>query len=140
MQLAAGNELMIPRTTQCGVSTNCPLLSGLQVTFRMPNPLSTGLSEIRAAILKSRRMTFIYKKQRVVADFYLLGHTRKTGAYVILAWCHGAVAEWRLIRYALIKELEPAGLIETLRDDFDPRHPKIATVDTIAYYPRRPLH
>ncbi|HEY1123481.1 MAG TPA: hypothetical protein VGE67_17830 [Haloferula sp.] len=97
----------------------------------MPHFIS--LSDIRTAILKSRRMAFTYEKSQVVADFYLLGQARKTGAYIIIAWMVEPVQEWRLLRYSMIKDLEPAGSIDVLRRDFNPNHPKLATVDTLAF-------
>ena len=96
------------------------------------------LGDIRAAILHSRRMTFLYQKETVVADFYLLGHARRTAAYVIIAWCIEPVQKWRLLRYSLIKGLEQIGHIDQPRGDFDPRHPQIGFIDTQAYrVPRR---
>jgi hypothetical protein len=94
----------------------------------MTAPVS--LREVRSAILKSRRLSFNYERVRFVADFYLLGQARKTGAYVVIAWCIEPVEEWRLLRYSFIKELEPVGRMEFVRGDFEPNHPKIATVDT----------
>lgn len=96
------------------------------------------LGDVRSAIMKSRRMAFTYEKIKLVADFYLLGQARKTGAYVILAWCIEPVEEWRLLRYSLLKDLEPIGHIDALRRDFDPRHPNIAFVDTQAFLVRHP--
>jgi hypothetical protein len=103
----------------------------------MSVPIPIALGDIRAAILKMRRMTFIYEKEQLVADFYLLGHARKTGAYVIIAWCVAPVQGWRLLRYALMKDLEPMGMNDGLRADFSPHHAKIATVDTLAFMPAR---
>lgn len=93
----------------------------------------TALGDIRAAIMHSRRMAFMYQHQKVIADFYLLGQARKTGAYVVVAWCIEPVQEWRLFRYSLIKDLKRIGHIDVLRKDFNPRHPQIVFVDTLAY-------
>ncbi|MEK7954339.1 WYL domain-containing protein [Luteolibacter soli] len=102
----------------------------------MATTIPTSLGDIRAAITKGRRMSFNYLREKIVADFYLLGQARKTGAYVIIAWCIEP-GEWRLLRYALIKELETVGAIDIFRPDFNPRHPQIATVDTLAFMPAR---
>lgn len=99
--------------------------------------LPISLSDIRAAILQGRRMSFVYESACIVADFYLLGQARKTGAYVIIAWTVAPRKEWRLLRYALIRDLEQGGNIDSLREDFNPHHPKLATVDTLAYLPVR---
>jgi len=104
----------------------------------MPIPISLG--DIRSAIRKCRRMTFTYEKSRIIADFYLLGQARKTGAYVIIAWCVEPVQEWRLLRYSLIRDLEAVGQIETLRSDFNPHHPKLGSVDTLAFQVRHQSH
>lgn len=95
-------------------------------------PISLG--DIRAAIIKSRRVSFTYQKAKVVADFYLLGQARKTGAYIIIAWTLEPMEEWTLLRYSFIKDLEPVGRIDVIRHDFSPHHPKLATVDTMAFH------
>lgn len=82
-------------------------------------------------------MSFFYEKDAVIADFYLLGQVRKSGAYVVLAWCHAPVQEWRILRYSMIKDLEYIGSIDFFRPDFNPYHPDIATIDTQAYAVRR---
>lgn len=98
------------------------------------------LNEIRSAILKGRRVTFYYEHERVTADFYLLGHARKTRAYVVVAWCHGPWSGWRHLRYSLIQDLERVGDVVERRGDFDPYDPKIVMVDTQAYRPTRLHH
>jgi hypothetical protein len=90
--------------------------------------------------MHSRRMAFSYEKAKRVADFYLLGQARKTGAYVIIAWCVEPIQEWRLLRFALIKDLEQIGHIDVLRRDFNPYNPKILFIDTQAFPVRRPHH
>ena len=100
-------------------------------------PIPTALSDIRSAIKHYRRMSFVYEHEAVVADFYLLGQFRKTGAYVVWAWCHQPTEEWRLFRYSRIKELDQVGQIPSLRPDFDPHPLDLATIDTQAYPVRR---
>ncbi|MEK7951752.1 WYL domain-containing protein [Luteolibacter soli] len=100
-------------------------------------PIPIALSDIRAAIRQSRRVVFTYEKKEVMADFYLLGQARKTGAYVILAWCLEPVKEWRLLRYSLVKDLEAVGQMDEIRPDFDSCYPGIATVDTQAFHVAR---
>lgn len=99
----------------------------------MPNTVT--LNEIRSAIRKLRRVSLTYEREKLVADFYLLGHARKTRAYVVIAWCIEPVKEWRTLRYAMMKDLESVGSFEGLRNDFNPSPPGLGGVDTIAYHP-----
>ena len=106
----------------------------------MSASIPIALGDIRAAILHSRRMAFTYEKSKIVADFYLLGQVRKTGAFVVMSWCIEPVKEWRLLRYSLIKDLEHIGHIDELRRDFDPYHPQLLSIDTQAFYVPRRVH
>jgi hypothetical protein len=85
-------------------------------------------------------MAFHYEGLKYVADFYLLGHARKTGAYVVGAWCLEPEPEYRAFRYSLIKHLEPVGEVESYRADFDPEALLIISVDTRAPFPRPQRH
>jgi predicted DNA-binding transcriptional regulator YafY len=98
--------------------------------------IPVALNDIRVAILRGHRMTFNYERTKIVADFYLLGQARKTGAYVVAAWCIEPVQQWRHFRYSLIQDLEPIGRIDVLRDDFNVYDRVIATIDTLATLPR----
>jgi len=80
-------------------------------------------------------MSFRYERTQLVADFYLLGHARKTGAFVIVAWCIEPVQEWRHLRYSHMLDLEPIGQAEAPRPDFNPYPTSIATIDTMAAVP-----
>ena len=119
---------------------NCPLFPPPVSVRRMAARIPIALGDIRAAISKARRVRLAYESANVVADLYLLGQARKTGAYVIIAWCLEPVKEWRLLRYSLIKDFEQVGVIDAWRNDFDPGHPKLGTVDTIAFRPPRKQH
>ncbi|RYD66595.1 MAG: hypothetical protein EOP84_31080, partial [Verrucomicrobiaceae bacterium] len=70
---------------------------------------SVSLHDVRSAVRSGRRMAFLYGQERVTADFYLLGQAKKSGAYIVVAWCHGLEPEWRHLRYSMIYDLEPLG-------------------------------
>ncbi|WP_425503668.1 WYL domain-containing protein [Luteolibacter flavescens] len=97
------------------------------------------LSEIRHVIRRRKRVRFRYLRQEVTADFYILGQAWKTSAYVVHAWCVEPEEGWRLLRYAMIQNMESAGEMEGPRPDFDPYHRDIQIIDTLAYpgLPRR---
>jgi hypothetical protein len=102
---------------------------------------SVSLRDIRSAIRGGRRMTFLHGQERVVADFYMLGHAKNTRAYVVVAWCHEPAPEWRHLRYSMIYDLEPLGLIENYRPDFDPYDPRIEAIDCMGLFvPHGPPH
>ncbi|RYD68711.1 MAG: WYL domain-containing protein [Verrucomicrobiaceae bacterium] len=98
---------------------------------------SVSLDEIRSAVRRGQRMAFLYGRERVVADFYMLAHAKKTGAFVVVAWCHEPVKAWRHFRYARIFDLEPIGPIDQYRPDFDPCDAQIRTIDCLGYAPQR---
>jgi predicted DNA-binding transcriptional regulator YafY len=88
------------------------------------------LSTVRAAIDKRQRVSFTYDGVEVQADFYLLGHAKKTGAYIVIAWCVSPTWGWQHLRYSMIKDLKPMGSIMVFRDDFDPYDMRLGTIDT----------
>ncbi|MCW1886029.1 WYL domain-containing protein [Luteolibacter flavescens] len=96
----------------------------------MQYPVS--LSDIRNVIKKRKRVRFRYERGELTADFYILGQVWKTGAYVVYAWCAELDEGWKLLRYAMIKDMEPVGEAGGLRPDFNPYHKDIQTIDTIA--------
>lgn len=114
--------------------TKSPFEVSVDVNFFRGMRTSVSLKEIRSAVRAGRRMSFLYGQDRVVADFYLLGQAKRTGAYVVVAWCHEPTQEWRHLRYCLIYDLEPVGLIEEFRSDFDPYDPRIGTVECFGIF------
>jgi predicted DNA-binding transcriptional regulator YafY len=88
------------------------------------------LSAVRSAIDKRQRVSFTYEGEDVQADLYLLGHARKTGAYVVVAWCVQPTWGWQHLRYSLMSNLTEIGSIIAFRDDFDPYDMRIQTIDT----------
>ena len=89
------------------------------------------LASIRNTILKRRRAKFTYERHTaVVADLYLLGHARKSAAYIVVAWCIEPEPGWRVFRYSEIREFETVGPVDVLRGDFDPYDREIMTIDT----------
>ena len=94
--------------------------------MRVPVALST----VRSAIDKRQRVSFTYEGEDVQADFYLLGQARKTGAYIVVAWCVQPAWGWQHLRYSLMSDLSEMGSIIAFRDDFDPYDMRIQTIDT----------
>ncbi|MEK7952796.1 WYL domain-containing protein [Luteolibacter soli] len=101
--------------------------------------VSASLNEIRSAVRGGRRVAFEHGREKVVADLYMLGHSKKTGAYVVVAWCHEPVQEWRHFRFSMMYDIEPLGEIERFREDFNPNDPKLVAIDCMVPYlpPRR---
>ena len=97
------------------------------------------LAAIRLAIVKRQRASFIYTGHvEVVADLYLLGNARKTGAYVVVAWCAMPEWGWRILRFAEIRDFKTIGRAALLRGDYDHRHDRyLADIDTESRQPVR---
>ncbi|MEK7953307.1 WYL domain-containing protein [Luteolibacter soli] len=99
------------------------------------------LNEVRSAVRGGQRVSFYYGREKVIADLYMLGHAKKTGAYVVIAWCHEPAQEWRHFRFSMMYELEPLGPIEMFREDFDPNDRRVVAIDcTVPYIPPRRHH
>ena len=95
----------------------------------MQTPAS--LSAIRNTITKRRRARFSYERHtEVVADLYLLGHARRTSAYIVVAWCHTPEWGWRVLRFSEMRDFVTTGPVDMLRGDFDPYDKGIMTIDT----------
>ena len=89
------------------------------------------LAEIRHAIIKRQRARFIHEKNTpVVADLYLLGHARKTSAYIVVGWCLQPEWGWRLLRFADIRDFEMIGPMDVVHHDFNLYDARIAMIDT----------
>jgi len=88
------------------------------------------LATLRRAISDFSRATFYYEGVTITADLYLLGNAKKTGAYVVLAWCHEPNLGWQRLRFALIKNFKVVGRFESMRSDYTPEDPYISTLDT----------
>ncbi|MEK7951612.1 hypothetical protein [Luteolibacter soli] len=95
----------------------------------MQTPVS--LETIRGTIVKRQRARFVYERRTpMVADLYLLGHARRSSAYVVMAWCVEPTPGWRVLRYAEIRDFERVGPVDVFRGDFDPYDRQIMTIDT----------
>ena len=88
------------------------------------------LATLRRAISDFSRVTFCCEGMTVTADLYLLGNARKTGAYVVLAWCVDPNLGWQLFRFAQIRNFKIVGRFETMRRDYTASDPAISTLDT----------
>jgi hypothetical protein len=95
------------------------------------------LSAVRAAIDKRQRVSLIYQGEELQADFYLLGQAKKTGAYVVIAWCISPAWGWQHLRYSLMSDMKTMGSIMVFRDDFDPYDMRLGTIDTQIFRTRR---
>ena len=94
----------------------------------MKTPLA--LATLREAVRLGSVATFLYDGLQMEADLYLLGQARKTQAYIVLAWCKVPALGWMSLRFALIKNFEVIGKIDTIRPDYDPRASFILCIDT----------
>ena len=102
-------------------------LGNLGISMQSP----TSLAEIRNTITRRRRARFIYERHTtVVADLYLLGHARRTAAYIVVAWCITPDWGWRVLRYSEMRDFETMGPVDLLRGDSDPYDKGILTIDT----------
>jgi len=72
----------------------------------------------------------------MLADLYLLGQAKKTGAFIVIAWCIQPARGWCHLRYSLMRDFETKGTIDGVRDDFDPYDAKIVSIDTQIFRPR----
>jgi hypothetical protein len=64
---------------------------------------------------------------------------KKTGAYIIIAWCVQPAWGWQHLRYSRIKEMSPVGSIMEYHDDFDPYDIRLGTIDTQIFRLCRPV-
>ena len=95
----------------------------------MQTPAS--LSAIRNTITKRRRAKFLYERHtEVVADLYLLGHARRTSAFIVVAWCLTPDWCWKVLRFSEMRDFVTTGPVDLLRGDFDPYDKGIMTIDT----------
>lgn len=100
------------------------------------------LAALRRAISDYSRASFCYEGVSISADLYLLGTAKKTGAYVLLAWCADAGLGWQRFRFAQMKDFRVLGRFESVRDDYTATDPEIITLDTFlpALRRRQPVH
>ena len=97
----------------------------------MPILPYASLDEMRQAISRKRKLRFMYRKERVEAEPYLLGNFRKTHALVLMAWATRPVEGWEYYRVAGMRDVEVLPEVFTvLRRDFNPYDPRIAGIDT----------
>lgn len=88
------------------------------------------LPSVREAVRVGSKARFLYEGIMIEAELYLLGQARKTGAFIVLAWCTQPSFGWMQIRFALMRDFEVTGRIERIRADYDPRSSCILTIDT----------
>lgn len=65
------------------------------------------LEDIRHAIRDRRLIRFVPEGQTYVAEPHLLGHARRTGAFVLLAWTREPREGWQCFRYPSLRDLLP---------------------------------
>jgi hypothetical protein len=93
--------------------------------------IPVSLAAVRHTIIRRQRAKFIYERRtEMVADLYLLGHARRTEAYIVVAWCITPEWGWRVLRYSEIRDFQVVGPVDVLRGDFDPYDKGIMRIDT----------